>query len=532
MSYTINSSTIRDFDVVYDMIRIPNHLSFNPNNPAVKRITRRYNLSPAQVVILAYILHRGNEITLSGLSSLFKNRDEDMFVAIGGLVERRFVDSSNDRNEDMELIYRVSPGAIRAFSRDEEFDPDLFEDCFAELIRCQPKNIYKKPWLSRFNMALRREEDSQIARASRELKIGELTENQQLAFWAHASYFAQHFMKPFRHDNDTLGDDYGKSLTELISKGLVAISSTVDGAGNSSCEYFLSPMAAGLLFHGHDELINYDELAKRATIIKNSKLERKELYYSEETSNDIDHLLTLLSEEGFKRAEQILTKQGRPTSIISLLWGPPGTGKTETVKQLAFETGRDIILFDMSKVLGSQWGESEKGFRAVFRAYNYISRITDKIPILLLNEADNILSQRLKNVDRAIDKGENTLTNILLEEFENLRGILLATTNLIDNIDEAFYRRFLFKTKLEKPDADARQRIWKSSIPELTDAEAKVLADGFVMSGAQIDNVVAKRSLAELYYTGDRGVDFIKALCEEELSTENGSKSPRTRIGY
>ena len=52
------------------------------------------------------------------------------------------------------------------------------------------------------------------------------------------------------------------------------------------------------------------------------------------------------------------------------------------------------------------------------------------------------------------------------------------------------------------------------------------------MSGAQIDNVVVKRDLAELYYEGDRGYDYIVGLCEKELSTENGTKSFRPRIGY
>ena len=158
--------------------------------------------------------------------------------------------------------------------------------------------------------------------------------------------------------------------------------------------------------------------------------------------------------------------------------------------------------------------------------------ISDNVPILLLNEADDILSKRLVHVERAIDKSENTVANILLEEIENLNGILLATTNLIDNIDSAFERRFLFKTRLIKPDASARAKIWKSSIPELSDEEARKLADTFEMSGAQIDNVVVKRDLAELYFDGDRGYDYIVKLCEKELSTENGSKSFRPRIGF
>ena len=240
----------------------------------------------------------------------------------------------------------------------------------------------------------------------------------------------------------------------------------------------------------------------------------------------------MISQKGFERAKHILERKKRASSIQSLLWGPPGTGKTETVKQLALESGRDIILFDMAKVTGSLWGATEKYYRALFRAYNYIAVISNNVPILLLNEADDILSKRLTVVERSIDKSENTIANILLQEIENLNGILIATTNLIDNLDPAFDRRFLFKTQLIKPDASARRKIWRSSIPELTESEAKELADKFEMSGAQINNVVTKRDLAELYFEGDRGFAFISKLCESELSTENGSKSSRSHIGF
>ncbi len=113
-----------------------------------------------------------------------------------------------------------------------------------------------------------------------------------------------------------------------------------------------------------------------------------------------------------------------------------------------------------------------------------------------------------------------------------MSGILLATTNLIDNLDEAFDRRFLFKTRMPKPDARARFHIWHSAIPTLTEDEARILAGQFEMSGAQIANVVAKRGLAELYYDGDRGLPFIAKLCSDELTTESRNGSHRPKIGF
>lgn len=157
-----------------------------------------------------------------------------------------------------------------------------------------------------------------------------------------------------------------------------------------------------------------------------------------------------------------------------------------------------------------------------------ISRIE---PILLLNECDQCLSRRLTNIERAIDKSENIVSNILLQAFEDMSGILLATTNLASNIDEAFDRRFLFKTNLVKPDCAARQSIWKNNIPELSDDEALELASKYEMTGAQINNVATKRDLAELYYEGDRGLDYITRLCREELHEPTKGKRARP-VGF
>ena len=240
----------------------------------------------------------------------------------------------------------------------------------------------------------------------------------------------------------------------------------------------------------------------------------------------------MTSIEGYERARTILTNQKRNAAIHILLWGPPGTGKTEVVKQIAHETGRDIIIFDASKVIASAWGYSEKFFRAIFRAYNYVAEISLKVPILLMNEADSLLSKRLPNTERAIDKAENNISNILLQEFEDMSGILFATTNFINNLDEAFDRRFLFKTHISKPDSFSRLNIWLTILPALSKDEASLLANKYEMTGAQISNVAAKWSLAELYYSGQRDLPFIEKLCQQELATEKGNNVTRTKIGF
>lgn len=324
-------------------------------------------------------------------------------------------------------------------------------------------------------------------------------------------------------------------MVQLINIGVVA---KVEGEDSLSERmfphdwYILAPGAVQILFSGHDEIINYDNIATYTTIISNKTIAKKELYFSYDTQVEMDKLQKMLSKDSYKQAAAILKHKKRNIAIQSLLWGPPGTGKTESVKQLALKSGRDIILFDSSKTISKWLGDSEKNFRAVFSEYNYIASVSSNVPILLLNEADSILSRRIEGSFSSVGKTENNVSNILLQAFEDMHGILLATTNLVDNLDPAFGRRFLFKTQILKPDAEARAKIWLASIAELKKNEAKILADNYEMSGAQIDNVVTKRNLAELYYEGDRGLSYIKKLCEEELESENGSRSKRARIGF
>ena len=532
MAYKTTSSTIHDFNFIFGSIKRKDGLAFGLKNPATDRITEKYFITPVEAVVLAYMLqYRGKEISVETIVQLVA-KQETAYEALFDLENRDFVHArSLWLNDGFTTRYKVSPGALAAFDNDKPFKENGFDDCMAELIRCNTAAIYTHSWLTKFTNSIKRGGDQQLKDAYDKLHIGELNESQQRAFWAIANAFAKNFVRAIAIDDDDTDGMFNENLSELVTKGLVEIV-ILDNDSSLGKEYHLSVRAAGMLFKGKDEIIKYDEMAKFANVTLCDSIVKKELYYSAKAKEEIGMLKTLLTKDGFARAKSILEGKKRPACIISLLWGPPGTGKTETAKQLALETGRDLVLFDMSKVTGSGWGTTEKSYRALFRGYKYIAVISDRVPILLLNEADGILSKRLQHMEHGIDKSENIVTNILLEEFESLNGILLATTNLIDNMDEAFYRRFLFKTKLEKPDANARFKIWKSLIPELSDSDARKLAEDYVMSGAQIDNVAAKRDLAEVYIAGDRGFEYIQRLCVEELETEHGTKSQRIRIGF
>ena len=104
---------------------------------------------------------------------------------------------------------------------------------------------------------------------------------------------------------------------------------------------------------------------------------------------------------------------------------------------------------------------------------------------------------------------------------EKLDGILVATTNLAENLDGAFERRFLFKLRFNKPTLDAKINIWMDKLPYLSTEDAKVLAN-FEFSGGQIDNIVRKVFMQEVINGERPTLNRLVAMCgEEKISNKN-----------
>ena len=110
---------------------------------------------------------------------------------------------------------------------------------------------------------------------------------------------------------------------------------------------------------------------------------------------------------------------------------------------------------------------------------------------------------------------------------ETLNGIMIATTNLTQNFDTAFERRFLYKIEFEKPNDEAKQHIWKLIIPTLQDSEAAELSRQFNFSGGQIENVARKCMVDSIILGEEPNMDRIIFHCKNELLTNN-----RKPIGF
>ena len=100
---------------------------------------------------------------------------------------------------------------------------------------------------------------------------------------------------------------------------------------------------------------------------------------------------------------------------------------------------------------------------------------------------------------------------------ETLDGILIATTNLAQNMDKAFERRFLYKIKFEKPTLEARISMWQEMIPTLKEDDSRVLASKYDFSGGQIENIARHYTIGKILHGEPTNVvEEISSYCENE----------------
>lgn len=534
----VHKSAFSDFKILYSHYSGKSKYEHNSISKAKEDITCTYGLDGSELILISLLaqLQPKKGILCESISPIFRSSDEVYYKSmVDSLRNRNFI--RKDYTSSGQAIICLSDRAIEAFKTYESLGPHSYFNFVEELRHPTPFDFPGFTLALTIKYELLTHPSSSFSISWASLGADTLNENEIRSFLKILTHFVNNFTIPMGKkkdqthivgmnindiDDEDTSDQLKNEMEPLIQKGLVIIYN--DG-------YVIAPKVAEALFHGHDEIVKYDDISQKVTVIKSCFIEKKELFFSSESQEEIDNLHFMLSKEGYEHACSVLTKKKRNPSIQSLLWGGPGTGKTETVKQIALETGRDIFLFDAAKVTASEWGSTEKLYREMFLAYRFIVAIKSLTPILLINEADQILSKRLEMFYQSIDKSMNIISDIILQEMEDMSGILLATTNNIKLLDEAFDRRFLFKTELQKPDVKARELIWKSTIPELTEYEAKDLAERYELSGAQINNVATKRDLAEIYFFGDRGIPYIEALCNKELDFEKLIPT-RKHIGF
>ena len=261
-------------------------------------------------------------------------------------------------------------------------------------------------------------------------------------------------------------------------------------------------------------------------ILKNhDAIKEKSLFFNTSEQEQIERLTSLLSTENLPSVQERLEEQGMRKGFACLFYGDPGTGKTETVLQIARQTGRDLMQVDIAGLRDKWVGESEKNIKDVFARYRNLCQTCEVMPILFFNEADAIINKRTENVEHSVDKMDNAMQNIILQEIEDLDGILIATTNLTRNLDKAFERRFLYKVEFHKPDTDVKTKIWRSMLKDISADDARQLASHFDFSGGQIENIARKRTVDYILSGKFASLDEIEGYCRAELLGGKGRRS-------
>ena len=260
-------------------------------------------------------------------------------------------------------------------------------------------------------------------------------------------------------------------------------------------------------------------------LIAHCGISYKPLFFNPEEQEGLERLSQMLVPTKLHDIQRRLVERGRRKGLTVLLYGAPGTGKTEFVLQVCKATGRDCFHVDLSAIRSKWVGESEANIRQVFRRYASLCQGDGNMPVLLFNEADGIFTRRNVQAVNACDKSENTIQNIILEEMENFDGILIATSNLLQTtMDAAMARRFLYKMELKKPGKAVRARIWQTMMPELPETVVEALSARFDLSGGEIENVVRKCEI-DYFIDGRRPtLDKLMHYCANEKISNNNDK--------
>ena len=235
-----------------------------------------------------------------------------------------------------------------------------------------------------------------------------------------------------------------------------------------------------MVLEAHDTLLHYGEKP-----VNKDRIEKKYSLEGLNAQGDLEGMIGQL-----KAFDKHLrnTEADTVMNMNLLFYGPPGTGKSELARYIGNQLDREIICKRVSD-LQSMWvGEGEKNIKRAF------AEAESEEAILIIDEADSLLFNR----DRAVRSWEISFTNEFLTQMERFRGILICTTNRVEDLDSAslrrlnhkigfdylspegntiFYRLFLEPLTLETLDHAGNEKIRRLS--NLAPGDFKVVRDRY-----------------------------------------------------
>ncbi len=186
-----------------------------------------------------------------------------------------------------------------------------------------------------------------------------------------------------------------------------------------------------------------------------------------------------------------------------------------TAHAIAKQLVRKLIVVNYAEIESKYVGETSKNLAKLFQ---YAQQSNG---ILLFDEADALLSKRVTAMHSATDVSVNQTRNTLLKILDEYEGIVVFTTNFIQNFDMAFLRRIFSNIEFKLPNRDARKKLWDhyllSTMP-IEDKEGLLenIAEVDDLSGADISTIVLKAAIDVVGEPGRRiDEDLLLHMIEE-----------------
>ena len=205
-------------------------------------------------------------------------------------------------------------------------------------------------------------------------------------------------------------------------------------------------------------------------------------------------------------------------------YGPPGTGKTLAAHAIASYLGKKILVASYAEIESKYHGDGPKNVKALFAAAE------QEKAVLFIDEADSLLSKRLTNVSQGSEQAINSMRSQLLINMELFHGIVIFSTNLIQNYDKAFETR-IRHISFPMPDLEGRRKIWERhlvpKLPLSPDVSADRLASEFDdICGRDIKNAVIQ-SAVKAAVKGEKEISY--SMIAQEIQTIKDARQKTAR---
>jgi AAA+ superfamily predicted ATPase len=253
-----------------------------------------------------------------------------------------------------------------------------------------------------------------------------------------------------------------------------------------------------------------------------------DLILSEKVTHQLRHIVQYLDQQEKVYHQWGASKiRARGYGMKVLFSGGPGTGKTMCAEVIAGSLNLDLFKVDLSSVISRWVGETEKNLKEIFDAAEGGGSV------ILFDEADSLFGSR-GDVKQAQDRFANQEVSFLLQRLESFEGCAVLTTNLQENIDEAFLRRFGAVIEFPMPSPQERYLLWERAIPDgaprAGDLDLQYLSRHFALAGGAIVNAAINACIMAAYRDQPVGMEHVIEAVAREMY-KNGKQVNRVHFG-